>query len=259
MNRISKTFKEKSDKVLNIYFTAGYPNLNDTRTVLKAIQDAGADMVEIGMPYSDPVADGETIQQSNQTALDNGMSVAVLFDQLASMRTDGITLPILLMGYFNPVYQYGIENFCKKCQEIGIDGLILPDLPIEEYQLNYKAIFDAYGIFNIFLITPQTTESRIRLIDEISEGFIYMVSSASVTGKTSGISPDMEDYFNRVNAMDLRNPRLVGFGIKDKQSFETAAQYASGAIIGSQFVRVLTDAHDLTSDITDYIKSIRNI
>jgi tryptophan synthase alpha chain len=257
MNRISQLFQSKSEKILNIYFTAGYPNLTDTRTVLKAVQDAGADMVEIGMPYSDPVADGETIQESNQTALNNGMSVAVLFEQLACMREDGITLPILLMGYFNPVYQYGIENFCKKCQEIGIDGLILPDLPLDEYHINYKSIFDAYGIFNIFLITPQTTDSRIRLIDEITEGFIYMVSSASVTGKTSGISPDMEAYFNRVNAMGLRNPRLVGFGIKDKQTFATAAQYASGAIIGSQFVRILTEANDLVTDITTYVKSIR--
>jgi tryptophan synthase alpha chain len=257
MNRISQLFVEKQNDILNIYFTAGYPTLKDTRTVLKAIQDAGADMVEIGMPYSDPVADGETIQESNQTALNNGMSVAVLFEQLAGMRADGITLPILLMGYFNPVYQYGIENFCKKCQEIGIDGLILPDLPVDEYHLNYKSTFDQYGIFNIFLITPQTTDARIKLIDEISEGFIYMVSSASVTGKTSGISPEMEVYFNRVNAMGLKNPRLVGFGIKDKQTFATATKYESGAIIGSQFVRLLTDAKDLETDIKDYVRSIR--
>jgi tryptophan synthase alpha chain len=257
MNRISQLFADKQSDILNIYFTAGYPNLADTRIVLKAIQEAGADMVEIGMPYSDPVADGETIQESNQTALNNGMSVAVLFEQLSNMRSEGIKLPILLMGYFNPVYQYGIENFCKKCQEIGIDGLILPDLPVDEYHLNYKSIFDEYGIFNIFLITPQTKDARIRLIDEISEGFIYMVSSASVTGKTSGISPDMEAYFTRVNAMGLKNPRLVGFGIKDKQSFSTAAQYASGAIIGSQFVRVLTEARDLEADIKDYVRSIR--
>ncbi len=257
MNRISQLFANKQSKVLNIYFTAGYPALDDTLSILHALQDADVDMVEIGMPYSDPVADGETIQESNQTALNNGMTVAKLFEQLNGIRQTGISYPILLMGYFNPVFQYGVERFCKKCQELGIDGLIVPDLPIEEYQLHYKAIFDAHGIYNIFLITPQTTENRIRLIDEISEGFIYMVSSASVTGKTSGISSDMEHYFNRVNAMGLRNPRLLGFGIKDKETFEKASQYASGAIIGSQFVRVLTDAKDLKLDIKEYIKSIR--
>ena len=257
MNRISRLFAEKQANVLNMYFTAGYPNLEDTRTVLQALQDAQVDMVEIGMPYSDPVADGETIQESNQTALNNGMTVAKLFEQLAGVREASIGYPILLMGYFNPVFQYGVERFCKKCQELGIDGVILPDLPIEEYQLHYKAIFDAHSIFNIFLITPQTTESRIRLIDEISEGFIYMVSSASVTGKTSGISSEMETYFNRVNNLGLRNPRMLGFGIKDKETFDKACQYASGAIIGSQFVRVLTEAKNLGDDIKAYVGSIR--
>ncbi len=257
MNRISQLFANKKESVLNIYFTAGYPTLNDTGTVLKALQAADVDMVEIGMPYSDPVADGETIQESNQMALDNGMTVAKLFEQLAGIREAGISYPILLMGYFNPVYQYGVERFCKKCKEIGIDGVILPDLPVDEYQMHYKEIFESYGIFNIFLITPQTTDARIRLIDEISDGFIYMVSSASVTGKTSGISSEMEVYFNRVNGMGLRNPRLLGFGIKDKETFEKASQYASGAIIGSQFVRVLTQAKDLREDILEYVKSIR--
>ena len=257
MNRITSLFKEKSQNVLNIYFTAGFPTLNDTPDILKALQEGGADIVEIGMPYSDPVADGETIQDSNQAALENGMSIKVLFEQLENIRAEGVTLPIILMGYLNPVYQYGIENFCKKCKEIGIDGLILPDLPVDEYFREYKAIFESYGILNIFLITPQTSEDRIRKIDEISDGFIYMVSSASVTGATSGINAGMEEYFNRVNAMNLKNPRLIGFGIKDKETFSKAAQYASGAIIGSQFVRIIGTAKNLKEDIITYVKSLR--
>jgi tryptophan synthase alpha chain len=257
MNRITALFKEKSQNVLNIYFTAGFPTLNDTPDILKALQEGGADIVEIGMPYSDPVADGETIQDSNQAALENGMSIKVLFEQLENIRAEGVTLPIILMGYLNPVYQYGIENFCKKCKEIGIDGLILPDLPVDEYFREYKAIFESYGILNIFLITPQTSEDRIRKIDEISDGFIYMVSSASVTGATSGINAGMEEYFNRVNAMNLKNPRLIGFGIKDKETFSKAAQYASGAIIGSQFVRIIGTAKNLKEDIITYVKSLR--
>jgi tryptophan synthase alpha chain len=257
MNRITSLFKEKSQNVLNIYFTAGFPTLNDTPEILKALQVGGADIVEIGMPYSDPVADGETIQDSNQAALENGMSIKMLFEQLENIRAEGVTIPIILMGYLNPVYQYGIENFCKKCKEIGIDGLILPDLPVDEYFREYKAIFESYGILNIFLITPQTSEGRIRKIDEISDGFIYMVSSASVTGATSGINAGMEEYFNRVNAMNLKNPRLIGFGIKDKETFSKAAQYASGAIIGSQFVRIIGTAKNLKEDIITYVKSLR--
>lgn len=259
MNRITKLFQEKPNNVLNIYFTAGFPNLNDTATVLEALQEAGADIAEIGMPYSDPVADGETIQQSNQIALDNGMSLKVLFQQLKGIRAK-VSMPIILMGYINPVVQFGIENFCKKCQEVGVDGLILPDLPMDEYYEEYKPIFEQYGILNIFLITPQTTESRIRRIDEISDGFIYMVSSASVTGGTSGITDTMETYFNRVNAMNLRNPRLIGFGIKDNDTFTKASQYAAGAIIGSQFIRVLQNAANkstIYNDIVSYIKSVK--
>jgi tryptophan synthase alpha chain len=257
MNRIKTLFEKKNSKVLNVYFTAGFPKLNDTVNILKALEKGGVDIVEIGMPYSDPIADGETIQASNQKALDNGMSIKVLFEQLKNIRTESFKLPIILMGYFNPVYQYGVEEFCKKCSEVGIDGVILPDLPIDEYDINYKAIFEKFGILNMFLITPQTSEARIRKIDNISEGFIYMVSSASVTGGVSGITEDMEEYFTRVNAMNLKNPRLIGFGIKDKPTFEKACQYASGAIIGSQFVRVLENANDnLTEDITEYIDSI---
>ncbi|MGL4630568.1 MAG: tryptophan synthase subunit alpha [Leadbetterella sp.] len=258
MNRITRLFSEKNQDILNVYFTAGYPTLSDTRTILNALQKSGADIVEIGMPYSDPVADGETIQISNQKSLDNGMTTRLLFEQLENIRTQGITVPILLMGYFNPVYQYGVEDFCKKCQEIGIDGLILPDLPLEEYKLNYKNIFEKYGILNIFLITPQTSDARIQEIDQASEGFIYMVSSASVTGNTVGINSETEAYFSKVNAMNLRNPRLIGFGIKDKSTFSHAAKFASGAIIGSQFIRIISDSKNLSLDIESYIKSIRD-
>lgn len=255
MNRITKLFQEKNNNILNIYFTAGYPKLNDTVTVLEALEEAGADIAEIGMPYSDPVADGETIQQSNQVALENGMSLKVLFSQLEGMRNK-VSIPVVLMGYINPVIQFGVENFCKKCQEVGVDGLILPDLPISEYEEEYKPIFEKYGLSNVFLITPQTSESRIRQIDELSNSFIYMVSSASITGSTSGITPQMEAYFNRVNAMNLKNPRLIGFGIKDRATFSKACEYANGAIIGSQFIRVLSEAKDLKTDITSYIKSV---
>ncbi|MCA0364338.1 MAG: tryptophan synthase subunit alpha [Bacteroidetes bacterium] len=257
MNRIEELFQTKKQDILNIYFTAGFPALNDTVTILDSLQKAGTDIVEIGMPYSDPVADGETIQGSNQKALENGMSLKVLFQQLEGIRNKEIIVPIVLMGYFNPVYQFGVEEFCKKCQETGIDGLILPDLPVEEYQRNYKAIFDKYGLLNIFLITPQTSSERIKLIDEISEGFIYMVSSASVTGAVTGVSHNMEEYFERVNAMNLKNPRLIGFGIKDRETFAKASKSASGAIIGSQFVRVLETATDLPADIDKFVKSLK--
>ncbi len=258
MNRITNLFQNKTGKVLNIYFTAGFPAINNTVTVLEALEEAGADIAEIGMPYSDPVADGETIQQSNQIALENGMSLKVLFEQLSGIRQK-VSIPIILMGYINPVIQFGIENFCEKCKEVGVDGLILPDLPMEEFDNEYKAIFDKYGLLNIFLITPQTSDARVKRIDEISEGFIYMVSSASVTGATSGISDTMESYFNRINAMNLRNPRLIGFGIKDNESFMKASQYAAGAIIGSQFIRELQNSSqdNLYANIVRYIKSVK--
>lgn len=256
MNRIVQLFQRQATHNLNVYFTAGFPQLTDTRRILKALQVSGADLVEIGMPYSDPVADGETIQLSNQKALENGMSVKELFAQLKGMR-DEISLPILLMGYVNPVLQFGIENFCQHCAEVGVDGLILPDMPVDEYMQEYKPIFDKYGILNIFLITPQTSEQRIRQIDDNSEGFIYMVSSASVTGSQSGVSHDMEAYFERVNAMQLRNPRLIGFGIKDRETFTKACQHASGAIIGSAFIRVLQESEDLENGIASYVMSVK--
>lgn len=261
MNRITSLFQNKpeldTDGFLNVYFTAGFPHLNDTVKVLTALQDGGADLVEIGMPYSDPVADGETIQKSNDQALENGMTVKILFDQLKDIR-ETITVPVLLMGYINPVLQYGIENFCRKCAEVGVDGLILPDMPMDVYLNEYKSIFDSYGILNIFLVTPQTSEKRIRQIDEVSEGFIYTVSSASVTGSNSGVSDDMELYFNRLNSMNLKNPRLIGFGIKDHATFKKASDYAAGAIIGSAFIRVLMESGDLENDIKTFIYEVKS-
>lgn len=258
MNRIENLFQQKSEKILNVYFTAGYPALHDTPTILKALQNAGVDLIEIGMPYSDPIADGETIQQSNQQALHNGMTLKLLFEQLKDCRKT-VDRPILLMGYLNPVVQFGIENFCKKCQEVGIDGVILPDMPIAVYQEEYQATFRRYGLLSIFLITPQTTEERIRQIDQMGEGFIYMVSSASTTGQQTGISEEMIDYFSRVNRMDLQTPRLIGFGITDKKTFEQACQYAQGAIIGSAFIRRLQQADDdLTGTIGNFVRSVKD-
>jgi tryptophan synthase alpha chain len=256
MNRITRLFEQQPSRNLNVYFTAGFPSLHDTRLILKHLQDSGADLVEIGIPYSDPVADGETIQISNQQALNNGMTVRLLLEQLEGMRAE-ITLPVLLMGYINPILQFGVENFCKRCAEVGIDGLILPDMPLDEYLDDYKAIFDQYGLLNIFLITPQTSDKRIAQIDAISEGFIYMVSSASVTGSQSGVSDGMLAYFDRINAMNLQNPRLIGFGIKDSQTFDMACHYASGAIIGSAFIRVLQESQNLEADIKHYVASVK--
>ena len=260
MNRIVNLFEghksAENDGLLNVYFTAGYPQLHDTLTVLQALEKGGADLVEIGMPYSDPVADGETIQMSNDRALENGMSVKVLFEQLKDMRQT-VKVPVLLMGYVNPVLQYGMEAFCQKCAEIGVDGLILPDMPMDVYLDEYKSIFDAYGILNIFLVTPQTSEARIRQIDSISAGFIYTVSSASVTGSKSGVSNDMESYFDRLNAMNLKNPRLIGFGIKDHATYSKASKYAAGAIIGSAFIRVLENSTDLENDIVNFVQDVK--
>lgn len=255
-NRITDLLAQKSGALLNVYFTAGFPNLGDTMPILEALEQAGTDLVEIGMPYSDPVADGETIQQSNMRALENGMSLAVLFEQLADVR-NRVSMPILLMGYINPVLQFGVERFCQKCREVGVDGVILPDLPLDLYLDEYEPTFRQYGILNIFLITPQTTDERIRLIDEHSEGFIYMVSSASITGSTSGVSNEMLAYFDRINAMNLRNPRFIGFGIKDNETFRMASQYANGAFIGSAFIRLLQENGADAGKISEFVKLVK--
>lgn len=261
-NRITDLFAQKSERLLNVYFTAGFPHLDDTVTVLRGLQQAGVDIVEIGMPYSDPVADGETIQKSNERALDNGMSLKKLFAQLDGCRDesvpDPITVPILLMGYINPVLQYGVENFCRICREVGVDGVILPDLPLDLFLAEYAPTFREYGLLNVNLITPQTTDERIRLIDAESDGFIYMVSSASITGAVTGISDPMRAYFERIQAMNLRNPRLIGFGINNHETFDAACENANGAIVGSAFIRHLDENGTSPESIQTFVQTIRN-
>lgn len=253
MNRINKKLNEDK-KLLSIYFTAGYPSLNDTTTVIKELEGNGVDMIEIGLPFSDPLADGPTIQDSSTTALKNGMTTRILFEQLKDIRKE-VSIPLIIMGYFNPMMQYGVEAFCAKCAEIGIDGLIIPDLPVAEYDEHYKATFEKYGLTNIFLITPQTSDERIRFIDSVSDGFIYMVSSAGVTGSTSGFGNTQEDYFNRIASLNLKNPQIIGFGIKDKETFNQATKNAKGAIIGSAFIKTLNK--DGLNGISSFIKKIR--
>ncbi|TDU39449.1 tryptophan synthase alpha chain [Gelidibacter sediminis] len=237
MNRINKKLQEDK-KLLSIYFTAGYPDLSDTVGIIESLEKNGVDMIEIGLPFSDPLADGPTIQASSTQALKNGMTTEVLFDQLKDIRKT-VSIPLIIMGYFNPMLQYGVEAFCKKCAEVGIDGLIIPDLPVDVYNDHYKSIFETHGIINVFLITPQTSEERIRFIDSISKGFIYMVSSASVTGSSSGFGDVQTNYFKRIHQMELNNPQIIGFGISDHKTFSQATQYAKGAIIGSAFVKHL--------------------
>ena len=253
MNRIKDTL-DKNKKLLSIYFTAGYPNLNDTVPILKQLQDDGVDMVEIGLPFSDPLADGPTIQDSSTQALKNGMSTDVLFGQLKNIR-ETIHIPLILMGYFNPMLQYGISEFCERCKEVGIDGLIIPDLPLEEYLNHYKDTFEAYGLKMIFLITPQTSNERIRKIDQHSDAFIYMVSSASTTGAKSGFGEEQKAYFKRIEGMKLRNPQIIGFGISNAHTFNQATETAKGAIIGSAFIKAIT--RDGLSEITPFLGSIR--
>jgi tryptophan synthase alpha chain len=253
MNRIQSKLQEDK-KLLSIYFTAGYPNINDTVSIIEDLENNGVDMIEIGLPFSDPLADGPTIQKSSTQALKNGMTTEKLFQQLKDIRQT-VKIPLIIMGYFNPILQYGVEEFCKKCEEIGIDGLIIPDLPVDIYSEKYQTIFEKHKLVNVFLITPQTSEDRIRFIDSISNGFIYMVSSASVTGSTSGFGQDTRAYFKRINDLKLKNPQVVGFGINDNQSFKIATEYSNGAIIGSAFIKHLNK--NGIGNISEFVKTIR--
>ncbi|WP_026210888.1 tryptophan synthase subunit alpha [Flexithrix dorotheae] len=255
MNRIDQVFQEKKN-ILNIYFTAGYPKLGDTVKIIKALEKGGADLIEIGMPYSDPVADGPTIQESNMEALENGMTITKLFEQLEGIR-DHTNIPIILMGYINPVIQYGVERFVEKCKAIGIDGTILPDLPLPDFKREYKALFDKAGLYNIFLISPQTSEERIKQIDEASNGFIYMVSSNSITGAKDKIQEGQVEYYERVKSYNLRNKKLIGFGISNNETFTNACAYAEGAIIGSAFIKLLSQSDNLDKDIAEFVKSVK--
>ncbi|HXB29465.1 MAG TPA: tryptophan synthase subunit alpha [Puia sp.] len=257
MSRIKELFVKKKQNVLNVYFTAGYPALNDTLPILKALQDAGADMVELGMPYSDPLADGPVIQSSSARALANGMTILKLFDQLKNFRKE-IHLPVLLMGYMNPILQYGFENFCRDASEAGIDGLILPDLPVYEFENEFAKLIRKYNLDFIFLVTPETEEMRIRKLDEQSSGFLYAVSSSSTTGKNATLN-QQENYFNKLRSMELKNPVMIGFGIKDKSSFSKACSFANGAIIGTAFINILenTSLKEIPVRIRDFINSLK--
>jgi len=251
--RIEQLFQNKKD-ILSIYFTAGYPAHSDTLPILTSLQAQGVDMVEIGLPFSDPLADGPVIQQSSTQALALGMTTEVLFEQLKDVRSK-IDIPLVIMGYFNPVLQFGVAEFCKKCAETGIDAVILPDLPLTVYEREYKAIFESYGIHLIFLITPQTSDERIRALDQASKGFIYLVSTASVTGSGAGFGQAQVDYFKRISDMKLKNPIVVGFGIKDRETFAQATAHADGAIIGSAFINALSDKG--LEVIPEFIQGIR--
>jgi tryptophan synthase alpha chain len=257
-NRLTQLFKNHPQDNLAVYFTAGYPQLTDTQAILEALEENKVNIIEIGMPFSDPVADGEVIQMSNQQALQNGMTIIKMFEQIQNLR-EKISIPVVLMGYLNPVMQFGIEKFCQKAAQVGIDGVILPDLPLQEYLDEYKPIFEKNNLSNICLITPQTADERIRLIDDNTDGFIYAVSSSSTTGSTKGISDSQIAYFERIKALHLKNPFMIGFGISDKESYQRACTYANGAIIGSAFIKTLQNSQNLKSDIQNFVHSIREI
>lgn len=249
MNRIDQLFAKKNKGILSVYFTAGYPTLNDTVPVIQSLEKNGVELIEIGIPFSDPMADGPVIQASGTQALKNGMSLRVLFEQLSQIRAS-VKIPLVLMGYLNPILQFGFVKFCAEAQRCGIDGIIIPDLPFSEYLESYKSIAEKHGLHMIMLITPETSEERIRLIDQNTGGFIYMVSSASVTGAKSTFGDENLQYFRRVNAMNLKNPRLIGFGISNKTTFDAACENASGAIIGSKFVSLLGSSTSVDEAVT---------
>ena len=253
MNRINQTLNQDK-KLLSIYFTAGFPQLEDTVPILEQLQEADVDMIELGLPFSDPLADGPTIQESSTQALRNGMTTDKLFTQLEGIRAR-IHVPLIVMGYFNPMMQYGVERFCKRCQEVGIDGLIIPDLPADVYHAQYQSLFQQHGLLNMFLITPQTPDERIRYIDQVSEGFIYMVSSAATTGAQGSFGDTQQHYFQRIADMKLQSKLLVGFGISNAETYQSAVAHSQGAIIGSAFIKHL-EANGNQS-VQAFVKTIR--
>ena len=253
MNRIQASLAQNK-KLLSIYFTAGFPAIDDTVSILEQLQEAGVDMIELGLPFSDPLADGPTIQESSTKALHNGMTTDKLFDQLQGIRKT-IDVPLIVMGYFNPIMQFGVERFCKRCQEVGIDGLIIPDLPVDVYHEKYQKLFQQYGLLNMFLITPQTPDDRISYIDKVSEGFIYMVSSAATTGAQGSFGNEQEQYFKRIGAMNLKSKLLVGFGISNRETYDAAVAHSQGAIIGSAFIKHLEK--NGSNSVKKFIEQIR--
>ncbi len=264
MSRLKNLFQQKQQNVLNVYCTAGYPTLDSTIQVMQALQDNGADLIELGMPYSDPLADGPVIQASGSKALENGMTIEVLFQQLKNFRSNnsplgarGITVPVILMGYMNPVLQFGFEKFCEYAAAASVDGIILPDLPEYEFETEYGAIIKKYGLDFIFLITPETSEERVKKLDSLSTGFLYAVSSSATTGGNTDFDA-VEKYLQRLQSYQLKNPILVGFGIKDKQTFESACKYANGAIIGSAYIKALEGTNDVKETTKEFLSSILN-
>ncbi len=255
MNRIDMSFQQNKNNLLSIYFTAGFPNLNDTLSTIKYLDEAGVDMIEIGFPFSDPLADGPVIQQSSGQAIQNGMTLSVLFEQLKEVRQH-TQLPLILMGYLNPILQFGEKEFFTKCRETGIDGVIIPDMPLDYFEHKLKTMVEENNIANILLITPETSTERIHQIDNLSKGFVYMVSSNSITGgnKTMDLQTD---YFNRIKGMNLKNPTIIGFGIKDKETYENACKYSNGAIIGTAFIQHLKQYGIAKESIQTFIKNIR--
>lgn len=258
MNRLEKLFSGKSKNILNVYCTAGYPRLNSTMEVIEALQQSGADIIELGIPYSDPIADGPVIQQSNMQALENGMNIHQLFEQLKNLRTT-VQTPLILMGYMNPVLQFGIEKFCEAAAGVGVDGIILPDLPMYEFETQYRQYFKKHDLKFIFLVTPETSEERIRQIDKLSSGFVYAVSSSSTTGSAQNPTGTkyQEAYFIKLQEMNLANPVLVGFGIKDRGTFTAACKYTNGAIIGSAYIMALHNTTDISLTTKDFINGIK--
>jgi len=257
MNKLDKTFSSGKKNILNIYCTAGFPLLESTTEVMLSLQRHGADIIELGIPYSDPVADGPVIQQSNMHALNNGISIQKIFSQLNEIK-EQLHIPVILMGYLNPVLQYGLENFCRDAAAHGVSGIILPDLPMYEYEHLYKPLFKKYGLHFIFLISPQTSDERIHLADKLSNGFLYAVSSSATTGKETDFE-HQKTYFKKIKHLSLKNPVLIGFGIKDKTTFDIACKYASGAIIGSAYIKALQETNDIDSTTSSFIQNIINL
>ena len=257
MNRINQLLYSNTKGILSVYFTAGYPNLDDTAPIIRELEKKGVQMVEIGIPFSDPMADGPVIQNASTQALSNGMTLKLLFEQIRDIRHH-VKIPLILMGYLNPIMQYGFESFCRKCVECGVDGMIIPDLPFKDYQEKYQIIAERYNLKIIMLITPETSEERIRMIDEHTNGFIYMVSSAATTGAQNEFDTEKKNYFKRIEAMKLNNPRLIGFGISNKATFKAACEHASGAIIGSKFVTLLGEEETISAAVDKLIAQLKD-
>lgn len=256
-NRITKLFARKKKNLLSVYFTAGFPKLDSTVAIAQHLQKGGADLIEIGIPFSDPVADGPTIQDSNKIALDNGMTVKLLIRQVKEIRNQKVDIPIILMGYLNPVLQYGMNRFVEDAAAAGVDGLILPEMPMYEYVENYKSLFEAKGLCNTFLVSPTTSEERIRQIDAMTNGFVYAVSASSTTGVKNGFSDEQLHYFSRLRKMNLANPFLIGFGISNRETFSIASEYGAGAIVGSAFINLLKKSSDIENDVRHFVQELK--